>query len=115
MLGTVPVEADGSAYFEAPAGKAIYFQALDEQGMAVQSMRSATYVHPGEQLTCQGCHERKHDPPNRSPQLPLACGARRRRSGPTSRAPIPSTMCGWCSRCWIAIASAATRRRRRWT
>ena len=72
MLGTVPVEADGSAYFEAPAGKAIYFQALDEQGMAVQSMRSATYVHPGEQLTCQGCHERKHEPPNRSPQLPLA-------------------------------------------
>ena len=60
ILGTVPVESDGSAYFEAPVGKAIYFQALDEQGMAVQSMRSATYVHPGEQLTCLGCHENKH-------------------------------------------------------
>ncbi len=60
ILGTVPVEPDGSAYFEAPVGKAIYFQALDEQGMAVQSMRSATYVHPGEQLTCLGCHENKH-------------------------------------------------------
>ena len=72
VLGTVPVEADGSVYFEAPVGKPIYFQAIDQQGTAVQSMRSATYVHPGEQLTCQGCHERKHDPPNRPPQLPLA-------------------------------------------
>jgi hypothetical protein len=60
VLGTVPVESDGSAYFEAPAGKEIYFQALDARGMAVQSMRSGTYVHPGEQLTCQGCHEPKH-------------------------------------------------------
>ncbi len=59
VLGTVPVEPDGSVYFKAPVGKAIYFQALDEQGLAIQSMRSATYVHPGEQLTCQGCHERK--------------------------------------------------------
>ena len=70
ILGTVPVEEDGSAYFEAPVGKSVYFQALDEQGMAVQSMRSSTYVHPGEQLTCQGCHERKHTPPHTS--LPLA-------------------------------------------
>ena len=60
VLGTVPVEVDGSAYFEAPVGKMIYFQALDDRGMAIQSMRSGTYVHPGEQLTCLGCHELKH-------------------------------------------------------
>jgi len=72
VLGTVPVEADGSAYFEAPVGKAIYFQALDERGMAIQSMRSATYVHPGEQLTCLGCHERKHRAPKPSARVPLA-------------------------------------------
>ena len=59
VLGTVPVEEDGSAFFEVPFGKPIYFQALDEQGRAVQSMRSATYLHPGEQLTCIGCHEDK--------------------------------------------------------
>ncbi|MHC4250358.1 MAG: HzsA-related protein [Planctomycetota bacterium] len=59
VVGTVPVEADGSAYFEAPVNVPIYFQALDEHGMAVQSMRSATYVKPGERLVCQGCHERK--------------------------------------------------------
>jgi hypothetical protein len=59
VLGVVPVEDDGSAYFEAPVGKAIYFQALNEHGMAVQSMRSCTYVHPGENLSCVGCHEKK--------------------------------------------------------
>ena len=59
VIGTVPVEADGSAYFEAPVGKPIYFQALDASGLAVQSMRSATYVHPGENLVCRGCHEPK--------------------------------------------------------
>jgi len=59
VLGTVPVEKDGSAFFEAPVGVPFYFQALDENGLAVQSMRSATYVHPGEALSCQGCHEPK--------------------------------------------------------
>ncbi|KKK92864.1 hypothetical protein LCGC14_2698650, partial [marine sediment metagenome] len=58
-LGVVPVEEDGSVYCEAPVGKAIYFQLLDERGMAVHSMRSATFVHPGEHLSCQGCHEDK--------------------------------------------------------
>ena len=72
VLGTVPVEEDGSAYFEAPVGKAIYFQALDEKGMAVQSMRSCTYVHPGESLTCVGCHENKWDArPQKAPPLAL--------------------------------------------
>ncbi len=58
-LGAVPVEEDGSVYFTAPVGRAIYFQLLDERGMAVQSMRSVTYVHPGEQMSCTGCHEDK--------------------------------------------------------
>ena len=61
-LGIVPVEEDGSVYCEAPVGKPLYFQLLDERGMAVQSMRSATYVHPGEQLSCLGCHEDKWKP-----------------------------------------------------
>lgn len=56
-LGTVPVEADGSAYFEAPYGKQLIFQALDENNMAVQTMRAVAFVHPGENLVCVGCHE----------------------------------------------------------
>ncbi|MCF6286513.1 MAG: hypothetical protein L3K26_15160, partial [Candidatus Hydrogenedentes bacterium] len=59
VLGTAPVEADGSVYCEVPAGVPFYFQALDEKGRAVQSMRSDTYVHPGETLSCIGCHEDK--------------------------------------------------------
>jgi len=74
VLGTVPVEKDGSIYFEAPVGVPIYFQALDEEKMAVQSMRSATYLHPGEHLTCQGCHERKHRPPEPAELPTLALG-----------------------------------------
>jgi hypothetical protein len=71
VLGTVPVESDGSVYFEAPVGKEIYFQALDEQGLAIQSMRSGTYVHPGEQLSCRGCHEPRREGP-RNAITPLA-------------------------------------------
>ena len=57
LLGTVPVEADGSAYFRAPAKKPLYFQAVDENDRAVQSMRSVTYLQPGERQGCVGCHE----------------------------------------------------------
>ncbi len=64
VLGVAPVESDGSAHFEAPAGKLLYFQALDETGMAIQSMRSGTYLHPGETLSCVGCHEDKWKAPD---------------------------------------------------
>ena len=47
-LGSVPVEEDGSALFEAPAGVPILFHAVNERGVAVQGMRSVTYVAPGE-------------------------------------------------------------------
>jgi hypothetical protein len=71
-LGTVPVESDGSAYFEAPTGKTLYFQALDAEGLAIQSMRSGTYLHPGERLICQGCHEPKQRAPSSGHAVPLA-------------------------------------------
>ena len=64
VLGTVPVEADGSAYFRAPAGIPMAFQALDERGMAVQTMRSITYLQPGENTTCIGCHEGRSTVPS---------------------------------------------------
>ncbi|MFC1805920.1 hypothetical protein ACFL09_02945 [Planctomycetota bacterium] len=63
VLGTVPVEADGSAFFRAPAGKALAFQALDERGMAVQVMRSVVYLQPGETAACIGCHEPRSQAP----------------------------------------------------
>ncbi|MDR1383125.1 MAG: NPCBM/NEW2 domain-containing protein [Planctomycetaceae bacterium] len=72
ILGTVPVEKDGSALFNMPVNIPIYFQAVNEDGTAVLSMRSATYVKPGEELICQGCHEGRHHAPLHSSALPLA-------------------------------------------
>jgi hypothetical protein len=72
VLGTVPVEADGSAHFSLPVGVPVFFQALDGRGLAVQSMRSCTYVHPGQRLVCQGCHEPRHRGPQQPKQFPLA-------------------------------------------
>ncbi len=66
VLGTAPVESDGSASFRVPAGIPLAFQALDENGMAIQTMRSVTYAQPGQLLSCTGCHEaRTTAPPNR--------------------------------------------------
>ncbi len=73
VLGTVPVEQDGSAHFTVPAGVEVFFQALDADGCAVQSMRSATAFMPGERMSCQGCHESKTVAPERTPAaMPLA-------------------------------------------
>jgi len=63
LLGTVPVEPDGSAHFTVPANTALYFSALDENFMEIQRMRSFTMVAPGERFGCVGCHEPKHSAP----------------------------------------------------
>ena len=63
IIGTVPVEKDGSVYFELPADTWVYFQLLDENGMMIQSMRSGTIVQSGEQTGCIGCHDNRHIAP----------------------------------------------------
>ena len=59
FLGIVPVEEDGSAYFEVPAGRAVYLQALDADGQVIQSMRTFVQAAPGTTRSCIGCHEHK--------------------------------------------------------
>jgi hypothetical protein len=68
-LGLVPVEADGSASFEVPAGKVLYFQALDKDLNELQRMRSVVQLQPGEQRSCIGCHEHRHAAPPIQPRL----------------------------------------------
>ena len=57
--GIVPVEEDGSVYFEAPSGRAIFFQVLDEDYRLVRSMRTFIQAAPGTTRSCTGCHEYK--------------------------------------------------------
>jgi hypothetical protein len=73
VLGTVPVEADGSAHFLAPPNTFLYFQLLDENKMMLQSMRSGTVIQPGETQGCIGCHDNRGDAPGYpGSQMPLA-------------------------------------------
>ena len=60
ILGTVPVEPDGSAYFSVPANTPIAVQPLDDQGRAMQIMRSWFTAMPGENVSCVGCHEKQN-------------------------------------------------------
>ena len=86
ILGSVPVEADGSASFEVPSLRAIYFVALDEKGLAVKRMQSFTMLMPGEAQGCVGCHE----PRTGTTSLPAASGALMALERPPSRIePIP--------------------------
>jgi hypothetical protein len=72
ILGEVPVEEDGSAYFEVPHSKFVFFQLLDEDKKMIQSMRSGTMVQSGETNGCIGCHEDRLSVPVNQNMMPLA-------------------------------------------
>lgn len=66
VLGTVPVEDDGSVMFNIPANTPISIQPLDADGKALQLMRSWMTAMPGEFVSCTGCHEKQNQaPPSR--------------------------------------------------
>jgi hypothetical protein len=83
ILGTTPVEADGSVCFRVPPGRALHFQLLDENYRCVQTMRSFTGVMPGETRGCLGCHE------SRSPTPVNTSGGLAMRRGPLALTPPP--------------------------
>ena len=68
ILGTVPVEADGSAFMELPAMRSLFFVALDAGDLALKRMHSFLTVMPGETTSCAGCHE----PRTTAPPAPTA-------------------------------------------
>lgn len=68
ILGTVPVEPDGSAYMELPAERSLFFVALDKDDLSVKRMQSFLTVQPGETTSCVGCHEQR----TRTPQTTAA-------------------------------------------
>ncbi len=73
IIGTVPVEKDGSAQFRVPAYVPIAVQPLDAEGKALQLMRSWFTCMPGETASCVGCHEKQSNAP---PAPPLPSGTR---------------------------------------
>jgi formylglycine-generating enzyme required for sulfatase activity len=64
ILGTVDVEADGSCLFTAPANVPLALQPLDQNGNAMQLMRSWFVGMPGERVSCEGCHEQQNNSPS---------------------------------------------------
>jgi hypothetical protein len=88
--GVVPVEADGSAHFMVPANKNIFFQALDENYMAVQTERTFVNYMPGESSSCIGCHETPNSSPtNIGQSYPLAL-----KRAPSDMGPQPGETSG---------------------
>jgi len=72
ILGTVPVYDDGSAYFEVPPGRALYFEVLDEEGREIQRMRTFIEAAAGVTRSCIGCHEYKKSAAMRPGRPPMA-------------------------------------------
>jgi hypothetical protein len=106
ILGTVPIEADGSVAFRAPAGIPLHFQLLDADQRALQTMRSFANVMPGESRGCLGCHELHCvTPPTTAQALALAHSPReitpppwddRTVSYPRYVRPVLDRYCGKC-------------------
>ncbi len=84
ILGTVPVEPDGSAYLEVPAMRSLFFVALDENDLSVKKMQSFVTLQPGESTSCVGCHEPRTRAPANPGRSVLAALGR----GPSRIAPI---------------------------
>ena len=79
IIGTVPVNEDGSAFFTVPANTPLFVQPLDAEGKALQTMRSWFVAMPGEVLSCVGCHEKQ----NVSPPSDYRAAFRQQRADPT--------------------------------
>ncbi|MDR3110141.1 MAG: hypothetical protein LBU65_10730 [Planctomycetaceae bacterium] len=73
VWGFADVADDGSATFKVPSEVPIYFMALDDEGRAVQRMRTFTHLMPGEVQGCVGCHvDRNTQTPTRGHRTTLA-------------------------------------------
>jgi len=83
IVGTVPVEADGSAYMELPALESLFFVALDAGDKPVKRMHSFLMLQPGETTGCVGCHEQR----TRTPR-PINTDLAALRRGPSRVEPI---------------------------
>jgi hypothetical protein len=85
VLGTVPVEPDGSVNMKAPPLRSLQLVALDERDLSVKRMLSFLTVMPGERTSCIGCHE------NRTQSPPINRSLMALQRPPSEISPIPDT------------------------
>ena len=92
LVGTVPVEPDGSAYLELPALRSFFFVALDEHDLSVKRMQSFCTVQPGEVTSCLGCHENRTRAPSHAQAAPALLALQRPPSRPEPVAGVPDVL-----------------------
>jgi hypothetical protein len=56
VMGTAPVESDGSFFVKTPADQPIRFALLDAKGAVVRQEHGWFWIRSGEQRICVGCH-----------------------------------------------------------
>ncbi len=66
VIGTVPIEPDGSVRIEVPANTPLHFQLLDVDERPLVHETAFNNVAAGEVLSCIGCHEPKGTTPPRA-------------------------------------------------
>ncbi len=94
VLGTVPIEPDGSAYFVVPANRNVYFEVLDADRLEIQRMRSVLCLKPGEQRGCVGCHEPRNHAPSARHGLAVRRGSPDPAAAPTEGLPGAVSLSG---------------------
>ena len=90
VIGLVPIEPDGSAHFEVPALRSLYFHVLDKHGRMLMTQGSDFHAMPGEVRSCVGCHEQRKgiDAPSSLNPVPVAA----------RKGPLRPTMPDWGTR-----------------
>jgi len=72
VLGTAPVEKDGSFFVQAPGDSPLKFELLNAQGNVVRKENGWMWARSGEQRICVGCHAGpEHAPDNAVPAVLL--------------------------------------------
>jgi hypothetical protein len=56
VLGTAPVEKDGSLYIKVPGDRPLQFELLDSAGKTLKRQDGWMWARAGEQRVCVGCH-----------------------------------------------------------
>ena len=72
LLGTAPVERDGSFFVQVPSEQPIQFELIDAAGKSLQRESGYFWMRRGEQRVCVGCHAGPETAPeNAVPQILL--------------------------------------------